>query len=74
MGQLAGFEKLLYQLQGDEVPKKWILWKKDFYKKIVTKNSNWDSIFLVLIDLTNKSVSMVIHDVFQKLNISEMIM
>ena len=39
-GQPQGFEKLLFQLQGDEVPEKWILWKKDFKKKIVLKNLN----------------------------------
>ena len=70
-GQQQGFEKLLFQLQGDEVPEKWILWKKDFKKKIVTKRPNWDSVFSAFIDLTSKAASMVIHDVFQELNISE---
>ena len=62
---------MLFQLQGDEVPEKWILWKKDFKKKIVTKRPNWYSVFLAFIDLTSKVVSMVIHDVFQEFNISK---
>ena len=47
------------------------MWKKDFKKKIVLKNPNWDLVFLALIDLTAKEAAMVIHDVYQELNISE---
>ena len=28
VGKAPGFKKVLYQLQGDELPEKWILWKK----------------------------------------------
>ena len=71
VGQPAGFEKQLYQLQGDEVPEKWILWKQDFNEKIVTKTPKWDSVYEALIDLTNKSASAAIYDGFNELNISE---
>ena len=71
VGQSAGFEKMLYQLQGDETPKKFIIWKKDFQEKIVENNPNWDSIFAALVDLTTKSASIVIHEVFHELNLSE---
>ena len=37
-GQQQGFEKQLYQLQGNEPPEKYILCKIDFKKKIVLKN------------------------------------
>ena len=37
-GQQQGFKKQLYQLQGNEPPEKYILWKIDFKKKIVLKN------------------------------------
>ena len=70
VGKSAGFEKTLYQLQGDEPPEKWILWKKDVHEKIVTKNPDWDLIFTLLFDLTNKAASSVIHDAFHALNIS----
>ena len=70
-GQTQGFDKMLFQLQGDEVPEKYILWKKDFKKKIVLKKPNWDAIFAAFVDLTTKAASMVIHEVFQELNISE---
>ena len=56
-GLQQGFEKQLYQLQGDEPPEKYILWKKDFLKKIVTKNPNWDAVFTALIDLTSKAAA-----------------
>ena len=73
LGQLAGFEKMLYQLQGDEVLEKWILWKNFFDERIVTINLNWDLIMTALIDLTNKAVSSVIHNSYHKLNIFGMI-
>ena len=68
---MAGFEKVLYQLQGDEPPKKWILWKKDVNKKIVTKTPDWKLVFSLLINLTNKAASTVIYNAFFALNISE---
>ena len=71
VGKLSGFEKTLYQLQGDEVPKKWILWKKDFNEKIVTKKPEWDLVITLLLDLTNKVASSVIHNAYQELNISK---
>ena len=71
LGQSVDFEKMLYQLQGDKVPKKWIIWKKDFQEKIVTKNPNWDLIMAALVDLTAKLASMVIHEVYHELNISK---
>ena len=43
----------------------------DLKKKIVLKNLNWDLVFSALIDLTAKEAAMVIHDVYQELNISE---
>ena len=70
-GQTQGFDKMLFQLQGDEPPEKYILWKKDFKKKIVLKKPNWDAIFAAFVDLTTKAASMVIHEVFQELNISK---
>ena len=42
VGKSAGFKKTLYQLQENEPPEKWILWKKYVHKKIVTKNPEWD--------------------------------
>ena len=71
VGQSAGFKKTFYQLQGDEPPKKWILWKKDVNEKIITKSPDWELIFSSLIDLTNKAVSTVIYNAFFALNISE---
>ena len=70
-GQQQGFEKQLYQLQGNEPPEKFILWKMDFKKKIVMKKPNFDAVFTALIDLTSKEAAMVINDVYQELNISE---
>ena len=43
----------------------------DPLEEIITKNTNYDLVFLALIDLTNRSASMVIHDAFHELNISE---
>ena len=71
VGQVAGFEKTFFQLQGDEKPEKFILWKQDFNTKIVTKNPHWDTIWPALLDLTAKSASTTIYDVFHELNISE---
>ena len=71
VGQSAGFKKTLYQLQGDEPPEKWILWKKYVHEKIVTKSPDWELIFSSLIDLTNKAASTVIYNAFFALNISE---
>ena len=71
VGKSAGFKKILYQLQGDEQPEKWILWKKDVHEKIVLKNLDWDLIFMSLFDLTNKAASSVIYDAHHLLNISE---
>ena len=51
--------------------KKWILWKKDVHEKIVTKDPEWDLIFTLLFDLTNKATSSVIHEAYHELNISE---
>ena len=62
VGQSVGFKKTLYQLQGDEPPKKWILWKKDVNKKTVTKSPDWELNFSLLIDMTNKAASTVIYD------------
>ena len=70
-GKAPGFEKILYQLKGDEPPKKWILWKKDVGKKIVTKTTDWDLIFSSLINLTTKALATVIYDTFYALNILE---
>ena len=36
VGKSCGFQKTLYQLQGDEILEKWILWKNFFHEKIVT--------------------------------------
>ena len=69
--EIGWLRETLYQLQGDEVPGKWILWKKDVHEKIVTKTPEWDLIFTSLFDLTNKAVSSVIHDAYHELNISE---
>lgn len=71
VGQVAGFEKQFFQLQRDEKPEKFILWKQDFATKIVTKIPDWDSIWLAMLDLTSKSASTTIYDVFHELNISE---
>ena len=30
VGKAPGFKKILYQLQRDKPPVKWLLWKKDF--------------------------------------------
>ena len=70
-GQQQGFEKQLYQLQGNEPPQKYILWKIEFKKKIVLKKPNYDAVFTALIDLTSKEAAMVINDVYQELNISK---
>ena len=50
-GQQQGFKKQLYQLQGDEPPEKYILWREDFKKKIVLKNPNWDLVFSAFLRL-----------------------
>ena len=71
VGQVAGFEKTFFQLQGDEKPEKFILWKQDITTKIVTKNPDWDSIWPAMLDLTAKSASTTVYDVFHELNISE---
>ena len=70
-GESAGFEKTLYQLEGDEIPEKWILWKKNFNEKIVTKKPAWDLVITLLLNLTNKAASSVIHDAYHELNISK---
>ena len=71
VGKSAGFEKTLYQLQGNEVPEEWILWKKDVHEKIMNKIPEWDLIFTSLFDLTNEVASSVIHNAYHELNISE---
>ena len=58
-GKSAGFEKILYQLQGDEPPEKFILWKKDLNDKVVTNNPDWTLIMTSLIDLTDKAANSV---------------
>ena len=35
-GKSAGFKKILYQLQGNEPPEKFILWIKDLNNKVFT--------------------------------------
>ena len=51
-GKSAGFEKILYILQGNKPPEKFILWKKDLHDKVVTgKNPDWNLIMTSLIDL-----------------------
>ena len=70
-GQTQGFDKMLFQLQGDESPEKYILWKEDFKKKIVLKKPDYNAVFMAFVDLTAKAASMVIHEVFTELNISE---
>ena len=70
-GQTQGFDKMLFQLQGDESPEKYILWKKDFKKKIVLKKPDYNAVFTAFVDLTAKVASMVIHEVFTELDISE---
>ena len=60
-GKSAGFEKILYQLQGDEPPEKFILWIKDLNDKVVTSKPDWDLIFMSLIDLTDKLANAVIR-------------
>ena len=64
VGKAPGFKKVLYQLQGDEPPETWILWKKDLNKKIIPSTLDWDLTFSLLINLTNKAAGTVIYDVF----------
>ena len=44
VGQVAGFEKTFFQLQGNEQPEKFLLWNMDFSTKIVTKTPDYDTI------------------------------
>ena len=67
-GKLAGFERILYQLQGDEVPEKFLLWMRDLYDKVVTNKPDWDLIFASLIDLTNKAANAVIRAALDEFN------
>ena len=59
-GKSAGFEKVLYILQGNEPPEKFILWKKDLHDKVVTLKPDWDLIMVSLIDLRDKAANTVI--------------
>ena len=60
-GKSARFEKVLYVLQGNKPPEKFILWKKDLHDKVVTgKNPDWDLIMTSLIDLSDKAANTVI--------------
>lgn len=59
-GRSAGFEKVMYVLQGNEPPEKFILWKKDLHDKVVTLKPDWDLIMVSLIDLSNKAANTVI--------------
>ena len=60
-GKSSGFEKVLYVLQGNEPPEKFILWKKDLHDKVVTEKPDWDLIMTPLIDLSNKAANTVIR-------------
>ena len=57
---LAEFEKILYQLQGDEPPEKFATWVKNMNDKVVTSKPDWELIFSSLVDLSNKAVNAVI--------------
>ena len=59
-GKSAGFEKVLYVLQGNEPPEKFILWKKDLHDKVATGKKDWELIMSSLIDLSNKAANTVI--------------
>ena len=71
LGKSAGFEKVLYQLLGNEPPEMWILWKKDLNNIIVTSTLDWDLIFPTLLDISDKAAKTVIYDIFYKLNYTE---
>ena len=60
-GKSAGFEKVLYVLQGNEPPEKFILWKKDLHNKVVTEKKDWELIMSALIDLSDKAANTVIR-------------
>ena len=59
-GKSAGFEKVLYVLQGNKPPEKFILWKKDLHDKVTTLKPDWDLIMVSLIDLRDKAANTVI--------------
>ena len=65
-GKSAGFEKVLYILQGNEPPEKFILWKKDLHDKVVTTKPDWDLIMTALIDLSNKAANTVIQTTLEE--------
>ena len=65
-GKSAGFEKVLYILQGNEPPEKFILWKKDLHNKVVTIKPDWDLIMAALIDLSNKAANTVIRTALEE--------
>ena len=69
--KLSWFDKVLYQLLGNKPPEKWILWKKDLNNKMFTSTPDWDLVFSLLIDLTNKAAGTVIYDFFYELNYTE---
>ena len=60
-GKSAGFEKVLYVLQGNEPPEKFILWKKDLHDKVATGKKDWELIMSSLIDLSDKAANTVIR-------------
>ena len=60
-GKSAGFEKILYQLQGYQLPEKFVIWVKDVKDKVVTLKHDWELIFSSLIDLSTKAANAVIR-------------
>ena len=60
-GISAGFDKYLFQLDGNEPPEKFILWCRDIDDKLVGSGKpNWDLVFDSLIDLTHDQANAVI--------------
>ena len=57
----AGFEKILYQLQGDELSEKFVTLVKDVNNKVVPSKPDWELIFSSLIVLSDKAANAVIR-------------
>ena len=64
-GKSAAFEKTLYQLKVDEPPEKFVLWIKDVYDKNITNTAkpDWEMVFTLLVNLTDKAANAIIHTV-----------
>ena len=60
-GKSTGFEKILYQVHGDEPPEEFVIWVKDVNDKVVTSKPDWELIFSSLIVLSNKASNAGIH-------------